>query len=333
LDEGVHFCPKCGKDLTLGDGTNQMPRLEVGAYLTSANLHRIRKEWDEAIADATEALRIDPDNADIASLIGAIYQERGMLDDAVIWFQMALEMNPDSAYDRARLKQVKDSIAQGDASHKPQDRLRMLEKRTRIWAIGMAFVVVLLFALSLTGKHKNAEYASRPSVRQGESTSDVDQAAPPIRTQANTTTGKSSQSQKSESLSGAGASSIRTPAEIKINQNISQAGGIESAKVDDVIADPRQAVVIVTYSIPAASLNKGSILTTSAAVAKAAFAANAEVKIVTARCVVTPGGESSTQIAFVGDIARRALETLGTNPTSDQIETSFTGIWWNPQIK
>jgi cytoskeletal protein RodZ len=320
------------------DGVNnQMPKIEVGAYLTSANLHRMRKEWDDAIADATEALRIDPSNADIASLLGAIYQERGMLDDAVIWFQMALEMNPDSTSDRARLKQVKDAIAQGGMAAKSQDRLKTLENRTRLWAIGMAaiFIVVVVFALILTGMRRNSDNTPRSSFRQQSqsASSDIGQAAPPIRTQTSASTGQSLQSQKSDSLSGSSATSTRTPAEVKINQDISQAGGIGLAKVDDVIADPRQGVVIVTYSIPAASLNKGSILTTSAAVAKAAFAANSEVKTVTTRCVVTPGGESSTQIAFVGDIARRALESLGANPKSDQFEASFTSIWWNPQIR
>ncbi|MEN6358382.1 MAG: tetratricopeptide repeat protein [Armatimonadota bacterium] len=337
LDEGVHFCPKCGKDLTSGVGTSRISTLEVGAHLTSANLHRIRKEWDEAIADATEALRVDPGNSDIASLLGVIYQERGMLDDSVIWFQMALEMNPDSTSDRARLKQVKDLIAQGGTAVKSKDRFRIFENHTRIWAVSMAvvFIVVVVFALILTGKHKNEDYSSQSSPRpQSESSSaNIDQAAPPIRAQAGNSVDESTQSQKTDSLSGSGSSSTRTPAEVKINQDISQAGGIGSAKVDDVIADPRQAVVIVTYSVPASSVNKGSILTTSAAVAKAAFAANTEVKTVTVRCVVTPSGESSTQIAFVGDIVRKTVEALGANPTSSQIETSFTSAWWNPQIK
>ncbi|MCE5323059.1 tetratricopeptide repeat protein [bacterium] len=336
LDEGTHFCPKCGKDLTSTDGTSRMPKLEVGAYLTSANLHRIRKEWDEAVADATEALRIDQNNADIASLLGVIYQERGMLDDAVIWFQMALEMNPNSAYDRARLKQVKDLIAQGGKASGSQDRLRTFENRTRIWAIGMAavFIIVLILALIITGRHKTDNYGSQSSIDPNAQTAaqDIDQTNPPIRTPAKAMTTKSARS-SSGSLSGSSAGSTRTPAEVKINHDVSAADSIGSAKVDDVIADPRQSIVIVTYTIPAASANKGSIMITSAAIARAAFAANAEVKTVTARCVISPGGQSSTQIAFMGDITRRALEALGANSTSDQIEASFTGIWWNPQIK
>jgi hypothetical protein len=342
LDKSVRFCPKCGKEVSCGEGAKQMPKLEVGAYLTSANLHRIRKEWNESIADATEALRLDPKNADIASLLGVIYQERGMLEDAVIWFQMALEMNPNSTSDRARLKDVKAHMATISARAKSPNQFSILDKRTRVWAgaIAVIFVVVVALALMLAFGRRNqqdiagmAKYGrqTEPSDRVSEYNSDAPPIIPPSGTAAPAR--QPAHSVSAARQSSTTNSSLRTPAELKISQDVSQAQGIGSAKIDDVIADPRQSIAIVTFSIQASALNKSAVLTAAGAVARAAFAANSEVKFVTARCVVSPSGQSTTQIAFVGDISRQSLEALGTNFTADQIQASFTGQWWNPQIK
>jgi hypothetical protein len=338
LDETARFCPKCGKELTDAEGMQQIPKLEVGAYLTSANLHRIRREWDEAIADATEALRIEPNNADIASLLGVIYQEQGMLDEAMTWLQMALEMNPDSTSDKARLKQVKDQILQRSIVSRQRDHLNTFEKRTRIWAITMtaAFIIVVVFAFILaTGKrNRGAATTANPKYRAGYSSTFHGgelPSTPPI-TSSKMPSRQSSASRQTVGRSDTGNASTKTPAEVKISKDTSQADGIGSAKVDDVIADPRQGVITITCTIPYNSFAKNTILANASAISKAAFASNSEVKAVTVRCVVTPAGTSSTQIAFVGDISRQSLQVLGASPTADQITGSFTNIWWNPQI-
>ena len=338
LDETAHFCPKCGKEVTDAEAMQQIPRLEVGAYLTSANLHRLRQEWDEAVADATEALRLEPNNADIASLLGVIYQERGMLDDALTWLQMALEMNPDSTSDKARLNKVKDQILQRSILSRQRSHLGTFEKRTRIWAITMtaAFIILVVFAIVLAmGKRSHQPAAtSNPKYHSGYSgalSSDESRSYPPIGS-SRISSNQNITSKQTTSRSGSDVSSARTPAEVKISNDTAQADGIGGAKVDDVIADPRQSVVSITCSLPSASINKSAILATASAIAKSAFASNSEVKAVTVRCVVTPTGASSTQIAFVGDISRQSLQALGLNPTADRIAASFTDIWWNPQI-
>ena len=56
LDSNVRFCPKCGKQV--GPTGARGAQRDVNALLASANLHRIRQEWDAAIADATDALRV-----------------------------------------------------------------------------------------------------------------------------------------------------------------------------------------------------------------------------------------------------------------------------------
>ena len=142
---------------------------------------------------------------------------------------------------------------------------------------------------------------------------------------------------RSEPLEGStnpiSAPSLRTLGEARVNRdlrNVSEGG----VKTDDVIADPRQGVVIVTFSVPSTAPNsRGSILAAAAAVAKAAFASNTEIKFVTARCVVAGGNGASPQIAFVGDVAKVTMNALGPNPSPDALDKAFTRQWWNPQVR
>jgi len=106
--------------------------------------------------------------------------------------------------------------------------------------------------------------------------------------------------------------------------------------IDDVIADPRNGTVIVTFSLPyspAGGLTKAKVLQAAWQIARAACAANVEVRGVALRCVITPGGPETTQIGFVGEISRGTLDALGENPSHDQLDNAFINKWWNPQIK
>ena len=133
----------------------------------------------------------------------------------------------------------------------------------------------------------------------------------------------------------AGSQRLRTPAELAIDDQLAQSQGVQTAgvTVDDVIADPRQDTVIVTFSIPATgSITRDSIAAAAGAVARSAFAAHRQVKLVTTRCVVAGSTAQANQIAFVGDMARATDATLGSNPTPEQLLKAFAGTWWNPQI-
>ena len=105
------------------------------------------------------------------------------------------------------------------------------------------------------------------------------------------------------------------------------------ARVDDVIADPRQGLATVTFSLAASGpMTRARLIGAAGEIARAVFAANAEVRYVTARCVVSPGGAATTQIGFVGDVTRAAMDALGEKPTEAQLEGVFTSNWWNPAI-
>lgn len=329
LEDDVRHCPKCGKSVAAEPTAVGPPSVEVGALLTSANLHRIRREWDEAVDDLSEAMRRDPKNPDIASLMGGIYEQRGMLDDALIWYQIAVEMNPANAPDRASLERVKERlIAQSRSS------MWAMQKHTRLWAALLAAMFLLIVALAVILAVR------RPVVQQPTERAPV---AAQSRTGYNATP-KPPASAPRHGAVGDGEStgkktlappSARTPGESAVRTEITGSAAVQDsgAAIDDVAADPRDSVVIVTFTIPAKpGLARSQVIRAAWAVAKAAFDSSDEAKFITTRCLITPAGAGSTQIGFVGDIGRATMEAQSANPSVDQIKQAFTRQWWNPHI-
>lgn len=78
----------------------------VGPLLARAHLLRLRGQWDEAVTACTEALRRLPNSPTACSLLGDIYEAQGKSDVAMHWYGMAVEFNPESKVDRAKLDRV-----------------------------------------------------------------------------------------------------------------------------------------------------------------------------------------------------------------------------------
>ena len=329
LDNDVRYCPKCGRsvgDHSRGRGPGDV---EVGALLTSANLHRIRGEWDEAINDATEALKLDSSNADIASLLGNIYEQRDMLDDAAIWYQMAVELDPASSADSVRLQRVKDRIAGSGG-----DSFRTFQRRTKIWAVAMGAAFLLVVGLALFAMLGRSGTGAPPPEKEAGPVK-----PPPIQATPGAPTTPPTDRPPPESAGARADSSasppVRTSGELAISNELENSTAVHEnrATIDDVIADPREGIAVVTFSIPTTpTVTRGQVIEAAAAVAQTVFAANAEVKFVTARCVIKPTGSTGAQIGFVGDAARSTVEAWGKDPTQEKLLAAFTRQWWNPQI-
>lgn len=84
------------------DGLTQ----EVYALLAQANLCRIRGNWPDAVEKCMAAMRMDPQSVAAHSLLGDIYENKGCLDDAIQWYRMALDINPDSPADQQKLERL-----------------------------------------------------------------------------------------------------------------------------------------------------------------------------------------------------------------------------------
>jgi len=324
LESDARFCPKCGKSVgESAEGESKAVRL--AALLSSANLHKLRQEWSAAVSDAAAALEIDPNNADVASMLASIYEQQGNAEEAAVWYRIALELEPQNSAHRAALNRV----TQRAALSSPKWEKARRAMPTASAAVALVIVTVLV-TLAVSGPRSSPvrHRAARPP-KAG------------ARIEAPSTTpgsGATAITAPSTSTAGAtaGSSAARTPGESALKSELAAFEGVrtQGAVVDDVIADPRQGVVVVTFSLPGtATVTRAKILSAAAQVARAAFAANAEVRSVTTRCIISPAGPTTTQIAFVGDVTRSTMDGLGENPTDQQLEGAFTAPWWNPQIR
>lgn len=128
----------------------------VGPLLARANLLRMRGQWDEAVTVCTEALRQSPHSATAHALMGDIYDAQNRPEDAVTWYTMAVELNPNGAVDRAKLErlQTQQAIRLKQAAPPPAAQKEKTIERTIEW-FDRAFppgksdsIARLLFAMS-----------------------------------------------------------------------------------------------------------------------------------------------------------------------------------------
>lgn len=304
--------------------------------LASANLHRLRAEYDQAIADATDALRIDPRNPDVPSLLAEIYEQQGMREEAIAWYQMALEMSPDSAHNKERLDRLSELIlAEHQHSERKEPAHMWQWSANWAWALGAIFIIIVIMAVISAFRGRPGDVATGHPVPTAQQ--QYQAPAPQLSgSEALPQRPPGSSSETPSAPAQSAGSAVRTPAESYIRSELASAQSVtdSGAGINDVIADPRSGVVSVTFTLPfSPMLTKQQIVVASTQIAKKAFDLNKEVKFVTARCLVQMPGAQGTQVAFIGDIARQTVDGLPAAPTEEQLFASFTGLWWNPQIK
>jgi len=83
---------------------------DSGPLLARANLLRMRGRWAEAAEECAAALRQDPANGTACSLLGDIHQDQGRAEEARHWYHLALELNPGSEADRAKLSRAEEAL-------------------------------------------------------------------------------------------------------------------------------------------------------------------------------------------------------------------------------
>lgn len=331
LDSTVRFCPKCGKQVG-EDGAHG--RQDVGGLLASANLNRIRQNWDAAVADATEALKLEPKNADTASLLADIYEQRGMLEDALIWCQMSLEVSPQSPAEIERQERLQKQI-RGEAGSRP-DSYTAFQKQMKIGVMvtaGILLVVAVFAAIIWGDRDRNPARGTLDNPVQRQAYDRPAGISPgPV-----TPSSASGRGQNSPTMPLVGQSvpvqpGARTPGEAKVKTDLQSVQG-SHLQIDDAIADPRHGVLVVTFAVPGSTLTRDNVLASAAGIARAAFVSSPEINYVTARCLAASSDPTLTRIAFVGDISRTASDALGANPAPQALTTAFTSQWWNPQMR
>jgi tetratricopeptide (TPR) repeat protein len=123
-----------------------MTRGSVDALLARANLLRMRGQWADAVELCTEALRADAHNPAAHSLLGDIYENQGRLDKAIHWYQQALEMDPASVADKAKLTRARELQAVRRRMGNPRLSWAYLVAVAGVAFLFVAFVMAALVA-------------------------------------------------------------------------------------------------------------------------------------------------------------------------------------------
>src|SRR5437016_1925492 len=81
----------------LGRGERETQSKRSQAYVSRGAAYQFKFDYDQAIADYSEAIRLDPKNADIYSRRGTAYQLKSDYDRAIADYSEAIRLDPKNA--------------------------------------------------------------------------------------------------------------------------------------------------------------------------------------------------------------------------------------------
>lgn len=325
---------------------------EAYGLLAQANLLRMRGLWHEAVEKCMSALKLAPDNASAQSLLGDIYENQGLLDDAIQWYRMALDVQPDSPADKIKLSRLLEAKARTLTPALPRkaipepppaverptpttepaprhDSARRTDADTLLkrvaYGAGALALLVILAAMALTrgaigpAQQVNVAPVVVPSVTSSSSNTG---SLPPITYPAT----------PSDPAELALATAIRGVPSLA-------AQGIGVAGIE---ADPRAGRLSLTITCqppPSTPLGRDLVLRDAVRALQAAIqVTDAQAYTAfTVRCLAAPpsGGGGSTPLLFVADASRSGVAAVPADiaPLSaGQVLSAFTNPWWSPSV-
>jgi len=146
LKRGIEYFEKGDYDNAITD-TSESIKLNPNdaiAYGTRGAAYKGKKDFDSAVMDFNEAIRLDPNNAPAYGNRGLTYLAKGDKDQAILDLEMAVKLDPQNAGYRKFLNDIKSS----GGSTKSVETLKKEIKVIHIGAIIGFVVVSICFAVS-----------------------------------------------------------------------------------------------------------------------------------------------------------------------------------------
>jgi hypothetical protein len=354
LPRNGRFCSACGAAV---EPNGQQSVSPIEALLSDANLHRVRKEWAESEARCLDIIRLDPNNVHAHSLLGDLYRDQGRIDHAAQWYELAVDLDPDNAADRAKLREADEELARGlvreaisslpphyPSGTQPFVGLPPSTWLKSLWAAFAIFVVVAIIlvanarsrqanggtatalryggqsfaaATNLAGSKGPGKFVL-PAQRAATKASRTPLAPPIMNPDPN------AQTVQPDSLPAATNAAPGTGAV--------QAGSADSTVAGFTVdsAQNRAAVVLVERAAPTdepEALRQRTVQNAYRA-ASSLFGTNHSLDHLGVTVRVGANGPA----AFSGEIERSAAERLSDVGDYSQILSLFTNVWWNPTL-
>lgn len=254
--------------------------------LARANLLRMRGDYKAAEDQCLSILRRYPNNATANVLLGDICTEKGDLEQAMQWYEMALDLTPESQAAQHKLELVRQRYKDKETVQTVEQLgLPTTKSRAGIYAISLivAIFIIAVVAYALGFKHEQKAVMNDPAVIRARGTLE------------------------SGTRQGAGSPGGAVREDDPLLKTI-QGTGTEGARVLAAIEDPRTHALTVTYSL----LEGEEARSLGASIAAQAFESISEAPLVTLR------GVKQGHVAYVADAIRtRYEETLAQSWKTD----------------
>ncbi len=306
--------------------------------LATANVLRLRRQFELAETMCSEILRRDPKNAAAHSILGDVARDRGKLKDAIEWYKITLDLDPGSISDRRKLEVVidraypreklgpigklRDNVTDQIMASSAEIRAAHLPLAVYV-ALGIMLTVIVGVTVMVLALGQRAGPTMTPVPVSAQSGAFV-AALEPQQT-ANAATEVVAEPRFTEDVSAL---------EVALLDRLRQEARVvdPNCQVLDSEIDPRDGEVMVRISMPrvwSSEDTRHSILRVAAQVARAAVSWDERVSSVRVRCDVRQRGLPQMR-AFVGEADMSKLASVPAEPGEQEADQAFSSFWWEP---
>ncbi|MGC8832614.1 MAG: tetratricopeptide repeat protein [Armatimonadota bacterium] len=327
-------------------GNGQTPTPEHGNYseLAEANLLRLRGRYKDALDKCTELLKQTPKDPTLHVLIGDIYRDQGQISEAVQWYQMALDLDPDNPEYAEKLEKLEQQEAKGGERWQWWHWI-LLTTATALVAVALGAGLAWKATRSQVSQEPPST-PTQPAVSPAEmppglrTPSNTPQSTPPASAspgfapnQQQTPPSKAGGSEEERSALRETLSSSEQALLQLISQSVRQELG-DRLVVSGFIMDPRTHSAVVTVNksaVPATREALSIFLAEVRTVALWTLSLVGSADSVTIRALsrfpLRKGVSGPIEVIFIGDAERKTGSLQQSDPSQ-----WFTQQWWHPRL-
>jgi hypothetical protein len=278
----------------------------------------MRGDIDAAEKLCLSILKRYPNEPEAHVLLGELCQDRGDWQRAVEWFELAVDLNPNSPADQAKLDEARKHIEETETAE-TVEQLGLPEHNSKSHlATALVAGIVILAAIAAFATNKMQNRSGPPPVNSEVVAPTPDADTDGAAKDANNTD-NSTQTPKPDHT---------TPLEDRTLLALLQKRSEEGDKVTGIVKDPRYQTVTISYDVP----SDGDPRKIGATLAKDALDQDPDALVVTVQ------GSSNSQVVYTADATRLKLQEIeASNSGSD--DKSDPDAWiakllqneWTPQ--
>jgi hypothetical protein len=293
LKPGMDYCPDCGAPVAKGPAAEGSDAA-IYPELARANLLRMRGDYKAASDQCRSILRRFPNNASANVLLGDICVEQDDLAQAKEWYEMALDLTPDSVPTQHKLATVKHRIDH-EAHKSVADQIGLPPHRAKSsWPI-VATVLGILAVGAIA-------YVAGSKIEAGKGSPPIGSPIQAPDEPSEDAVAKPGGNRSTDQSSGTTPAASAPQEDLSLAQLISQRGP-DGAHLATVQQDPRTGLLVLTYKVGEGE-NERAI---GASLARTAFEQSPNTQIVTLRAM------RDGKLVYVADARRDAyVETEST---------------------